>query len=462
MFNFFIDRPVFSTVISLIIILAGAVAAIELPISQYPQIVPPQVLVSATFPGANADVVTNSIAAPLEQQINGASNMIYMDSKSANDGTYNLTVTFDVGTNPDIAAVDVQNRVAIAETSLPQDVIRQGVQIRKQSTDFLEVYALTSPKRTYDNVFLSNYALLNIQDALARINGVGFVRIFGARDYSMRIWLDPDRMANLGITAGDVTAAVQEQNVVVPAGRVGLPPAPSGQQMQYSIFVPGRLADPKQYENIIIKAASNGQIVRLKDIARVELSGADFSINVNEGDNPAAFIGIFLAPGANALEVDKQANQTMAMLAQHFPPDMKYSVPYSTVPFVTESLKEVVKTLFVAILLVLLVVFVFLQSWRATLIPMLTVPVSVVGTFAMFAALGFSINTLTLFGLVLAIGIVVDDAIVVVEAVQHRLDHDNLSPTDAAKAAMADVGAPVIAIALVLAAVFVPVAFVGG
>jgi multidrug efflux pump subunit AcrB len=240
MFNFFIDRPVFSTVISLIITLAGGVAAIELPISQYPQIVPPQVQVSATFPGANADVVTNSIAAPLEQQINGASNMIYMDSKSANDGTYNLTVTFDVGTNPDIAAVDVQNRVAIAETSLPQDVIRQGVQIRKQSTDFLEVYALTSPKRTYDNVFLSNYALLNIQDALARINGVGFVRIFGARDYSMRIWLDPDKMANLGITAGDVTAAVQEQNVVAPAGRVGLPPAPSGQQMQYSIFVPGQ------------------------------------------------------------------------------------------------------------------------------------------------------------------------------------------------------------------------------
>jgi len=462
MFNFFIDRPVFSTVISLIITLAGAVAAFELPISQYPQIVPPQVQVSATFPGANADVVSQSIAAPLEQQINGASNMIYMDSKSANDGTYNLTVTFDVGTNPDIAAVDVQNRVAIAETSLPQDVIRQGVQIRKQATDFLEVYALTSPKRTYDNVFLSNYALLNIQDALARINGVGFVRIFGARDYSMRIWLDPDKMANLGITAGDVTAAVQEQNVVAPAGRVGLPPAPSGQQMQYSIYVPGRLTDPSQYENIIIKAATNGQIVRLKDIARVELSGADFSINVSEADNPAAFIGIFLAPGANALEVDKQAHQTMGMLAQHFPPDMTYSVPYSTVPFVTESLKEVVKTLFIAIALVLLVVFVFLQSWRATLIPMLTVPVSVVGTFAMFAALGFSINTLTLFGLVLAIGIVVDDAIVVVEAAQRRLDHDNLSPSDAAKAAMADVGAPVIAIALVLAAVFVPVAFVGG
>ncbi|HUO43299.1 MAG TPA: multidrug efflux RND transporter permease subunit [Burkholderiales bacterium] len=462
MFDFFIDRPVFSTVISLVITLAGAVAAIELPISQYPQIVPPQVQVSATFPGANAGVVSDSIAAPLEQQINGASNMIYMDSKSANDGTYNLTVTFDVGTNPDIAAVDVQNRVAIAETSLPQDVIRQGVQIRKQSTDFLEVFALISPKRTYDNVFLSNYALLNIQDALARINGVGFVRIFGARDYSMRIWLDPSKMANLGITAGDVTAAVQEQNVVAPAGRAGLPPAPTGQQMQYSIFVPGRLADPRQYENIIIKAAANGQIVRLKDVARVELSAVDYSINVSENDNPAAFIGIFLAPGANALEVDKQLHQTMETLAQRFPPDMVYTIPYSTVPFVTESLKEVVKTLFIAIGLVLLVVYVFLQSWRATLIPMLTVPVSVIGTFAMFAALGFSINTLTLFGMVLAIGIVVDDAIVVVEAVQHRLDTDHPIPMDAAKAAMADVGAPVIAIALVLSAVFIPVAFVGG
>ena len=462
MFNFFIDRPVFSTVISLIITLAGAVAAFELPISQYPQIVPPQVQVSANFPGANAQVVSDSIAAPLEQQINGASNMIYMDSKSANDGTYSLTVTFDVGTDPDIAAVDVQNRVAIAETSLPQDVIRQGVQIRKQSTDFLEVFALTSPKHTFNNVFLSNYALLNIQDALARINGVGLVRIFGARDYSMRIWLDPDKMANLGITAGDVTAAVQEQNVVAPAGRIGLPPAPAGQQMQYSVFVQGRLADPKQYENIIIKAAPNGQIVRLKDVARVELSAVDFSINVNEGDNPAAFIGIFLSPGANALEVDKQANQTMAMLAQRFPPDMAYSTPYTTVPFVTESLREVVKTLFIAIALVLIVIFVFLQSWRATLIPMLTIPVSVTGTFAMFAALGFSINTLTLFGLVLAIGIVVDDAIVVVEAIQRRLDNDNLPPADAAKAAMADVGAPVIAIALVLAAVFIPVAFTGG
>jgi HAE1 family hydrophobic/amphiphilic exporter-1/multidrug efflux pump len=462
MFDFFIDRPVFSTVISLIITLAGLVASTGLPLAQYPQIVPPQVQVTASFPGANAETVAQSIAAPLEQQINGARSMIYMDSKSANDGTYNLVVTFDVGTNQDLAAVDVQNRVAIALTSLPPDVQRQGVQLRKVSTDFLEVFALISPNRSFDNVFLSNYALLNIQDALSRIKGVGFVRIFGARDYSMRIWLDPDKMARLGVTAGDVSRVIQEQNQVAPAGRVGLPPAPAGQQMQYTIYVQGRLAAVSQYENIVLSAAPNGQIVRLKDVARIELAGVDYSINVEEGGNPSAFVGLFLSPDANALDVAKEAKRTMDQLAQSFPPDMAYTIPFATTPFVTESLKEVVKTLFEAILLVLVVVFVFLQSWRATLIPMAVVPVSLIGTFAAFVALGFSINTLTLFGMVLAIGIVVDDAIVVVEAVQHKLDSEQLTPNQAAKAAMAEVGAPVIAIALVLSAVFIPVAFLGG
>ena len=462
MFNFFIDRPVLSTVISLIITLAGLVASVGLPLSQYPQIVPPQVQVTTNFPGANAEVVTQSIAAPLEQQVNGAKNMIYMDSKSSSDGTYSLTVTFDVGTNQDIAAVDVQNRIAIAQTSLPQDVIRQGVQIRKQSTDFLEVLALSSPKRTYDNVFLSNYALLNLQDALSRVKGVGFVRLFGARDYSMRIWLDPDKMARLNVTASDIQRVVQEQNVVAPAGRVGLPPTPAGTPMQYSVFVQGRLVDAKQYENIVLRAATNGQVVRLKDVARIELAGVDYSINVDEDGTPAIFIGIFLSPDANALEVAKDISRTMDALAQSFPPDVRYTIPYATTPFVTESLKEVVITLTEAIVLVAIVVFLFLQSWRATLIPMLTVPVSLIGTFAAFVALGFSINTLTLFGMVLAIGIVVDDAIVVVEAIQHKLDTEHLSPPAAAKAAMADVGAPVIAIALVLAAVFIPVAFLGG
>ena len=462
MLNFFIDRPIFSTVISLIITLAGALAAVGLPVSQYPQIVPPQVQVSATFSGANASVVAQSIAAPLEQQVNGAKNMIYMDSKSANDGSYNLLITFDVGTNQDLAAVDVQNRVAVAQSALPTDVIRTGVTIRKQSTDFLEVLALTSPKRTFDTTFLSNYALLNLQDSLSRIPGVGAVRIFGARDYSMRIWLDPDKMARLGVTADDVQRVIQEQNVVAPAGRIGLPPTPPGQQMQYAASVQGRLTDVSQYENVVLRAAGDGQVVRLRDIARIELGGADYTVNVQENALPGVFIGIFLQPDANALNTARQVQRAMEELSQHFPQDMVYTVPYSTTPFVTESMKEVIKTLFAAIGLVLLVVYLFLQSWRATLIPMLTIPVSLVGTFAAFSALGFSINTLTLFGLVLAIGIVVDDAIVVVEAVQRKLDHDYTDPVAATKAAIADVGAPVIAIALVLSAVFIPVAFIGG
>ncbi|MBA2350669.1 MAG: multidrug efflux RND transporter permease subunit [Burkholderiales bacterium] len=462
MLNFFIDRPIFSSVISLIILLAGTVAALQLPIAQYPQIVPPQVQVQTSLPGANARVVLESIAAPIEQQVNGAKNMIYMSSKSANDGSYSLTVTFDVGTDQDIAAVEVQNRVAVAQSQLPADVIRQGVTVRKQSTDFLEVIALTSPDGRYDNVFLSNYALLNIQDALARITGVGGVRIFGARDYSMRIWLDPEKMARLGVTSQDVTRVVQEQNVVAPAGRIGVPPTPEGQQMQYSVNVRGRLSDPAQYANMVVRAAPNGQIVRMKDIARIELAATDYSVNVNEDGKAAAFIGVFLQSDANALEVAREVTETMDRLAQNFPSGVEYSIPYSTTPFVTASLKGVVVTLFEAMALVLVVVFLFLQSWRATLIPMLVVPVSLVGTFAAFIALGFSINTMTLFAMVLAIGIVVDDAIVVVEAAQHKLDTERMSAREATKAAMADVAAPVIAIALVLSAVFIPVAFLGG
>ncbi|WP_019142922.1 efflux RND transporter permease subunit [Noviherbaspirillum massiliense] len=462
MFNFFIDRPVFSTVISLIITLAGALAAFTLPIAQYPQIVPPQVQVTTSFPGANANVVAESVAAPIEQQVNGAKGMIYMDSKSANDGSYSLTVTFDIGTDPDLDAVDVQNRVAIAQSTLPPDVVRQGITIRKQSTDFLEVLALTSPDGRFDTTFMSNYALLNLQDTLSRIPGVGIVRIFGARDYSMRIWLNPDKMARLGVTASDVQRVIQEQNIVAPAGRIGMPPVPPGQQMQYSSTIQGRLSEPSQYEDLIIRAAPDGQIVYLRDIARVELGGADYSINVQENGTAGVFIGIFLQPDANALDVAKQVGLTMDDAARRFPPGLEYSIPYSTTPFVTESLKDVVKTLGEAFLLVLFVVFLFLQTWRATIIPMLAVPVSLVGTFAIFAALGFSINTLTLFGLVLAIGIVVDDAIVVVEAVQHRLDEEQMSPAEATKAAIADVGGPVVAIALVLAAVFIPVAFLGG
>src|SRR2546421_696742 len=397
MFNFFIERPVFSTVIALLMILVGVLAAVSLPIAQYPQVVPPQVTVMTSFPGANADVVSQSVAASIEQQVNGSQDMLYMSSKSGNDGSYSLTVTFDIGTDKNIDAIEVQNRVAIAQSQLPADVIRNGVTVRKTTTDFLEAIALTSPERRYDAVFLSNYALLNLYDALGRVPGVGQVRIFGARDYSMRIWLDPERMARLGVTASDITNVVREQNV----------------------------------------SAAND-------------------------DMTAALIGIFLQPDANALNVAKQVKQVLDDQAARFPPGMVYSIPYTTTPFVTESLKEVMITLVIAFVLVVFVVFLFLQSWRATLIPILVVPISLIGTFGAFAALGFSINTLTLFGLVLAIGIVVDDAIVVVEAVQQRLDAGNMSPMEAAKSAMADVGGPVIAIALVLAAVFVPVAFLGG
>jgi hydrophobe/amphiphile efflux-1 (HAE1) family protein len=462
MLNFFIERPVFSSVIALLMVLVGTLAALGLPIAQYPQVVPPQVQVTATFPGANADVVAQSVAAPIEQQVNGAQDMLYMSSKSGNDGSYTLTVTFDIGTDKNIDAVEVQNRYAIAQSQLPSDVIRNGVTVRKTTSDFLEVIALTSPDRRYDTVFISNYALLNLYDALGRVPGVGQVRIFGERDYSMRIWLDPERMARLGVTVPDIANVVREQNVIAPSGSFGLPPTPHGQQLQYTVFVKGRLANVSEFENIVLREAGNGQVVRLKDVARVELSAADFTQGAANDDIPSALIGIYLQPDANALNVAKQVKQVLDDQAQHFPVGLTYSIPYTTTPFVTESLKEVVKTLFVAFVLVVVVVYLFLQSWRATVIQILVVPISLIGTFAAFSALGFSINTLTLFGLVLAIGIVVDDAIVVVEAVQQRLDAGNLSPMEAAKSAMADVGGPVIAIALVLAAVFVPIAFLGG
>ena len=462
MLNFFIERPVLSTVIALVLILSGALAAVGLPIAQYPQVVPPQVTVNTSLPGANAEIVSQSVAASIEQQVNGSQDMLYMSSKSGNDGSYSLTVTFEIGTDKNIDQIEVQNRVAIAQPQLPPDVIRNGITVRKATSDFLEVITLKSPDGRYDTVFLSNYALLNLYDALGRVKGVGQVRIFGARDYSMRIWLDAERMGRVGVTALDVSNIVREQNVVAPAGSVGLPPVPRGQQMQYTAFVKGRLAEVGEFENIVIRESGNGQVVRLKDVARIELAAADYSIFAAEDDTPAIAMGIFLQPDANALDTAKAIRQVMDAQAARFPDGLKFSVPYTTTPFVTESLKEVVKTLFIAFLLVTLVVFLFLQSWRATLIPILAVPISLVGTFAAFAVLDFSINTLTLFGLVLAIGIVVDDAIVVVEAVQERLDHGGVTPLEATKSAMADVGGPVVAIALVLAAVFVPVAFLGG
>src|ERR1700726_4332402 len=341
MLNFFIERPVFSTVIVLLMLLVGPLSILALPIAQYPQVIPPQVTVSATFPGANADVVDQSVAAPIEQQVNGAQDMLYMSSKSGNDGSYNLTVTFEIGTDKNIDAVDVQDRVAVAQSQLPSDVIRNGITIRKTTTDLLEVIALVSPSGRFDGTFLSNYVLLNLYDALGRVAGVGQVRIFGQRDYSMRIWLNPEKMARLGITATDIAQVINEQNVVAPAGALGLPPVPSGQQMQYTVFVKGRLSEVSDYENMIIREAPNGQVVRLKDAARVELAAANYSIYGSNDDLPAALIGIYLQPDANALNTTKLVAEIMSEQAKRFPAGLEYTVPYSTTPFVTESLKEV-------------------------------------------------------------------------------------------------------------------------
>jgi HAE1 family hydrophobic/amphiphilic exporter-1/multidrug efflux pump len=460
--HYFIERPVLSTVIAVLMLLVGAIAAVNLPIAQYPQVVPPQVTVTTAFPGANAETVAQSVAAPIEQQVNGSQDMLYMDSKSGNDGSYSLTVTFEIGTDKNIDQVEVQNRVAIANAQLPPDVVRNGITVKKATTDLLEVVALKSPDKSHDTIFLGNYALLNLYDALARVKGVGQIRVFGARDYSMRIWLDPAKMAVMGVTASDVANIVREQNVVAPAGAIGQPPVPTGQQLQYTAFVKGRLADVAEFGNLVVRESGNGQVVRLKDVGRVELGAADYAITTFNDDDPSVALGIYLQPDANAIDTDRQIQAVMQEQATRFPPGLAWEVPYSTVPFVTESLKEVVITLGIAFVLVTIVVFLFLQSWRATLIPILAVPVSLVGTFAAFTAFGFSINTLTLFGLVLAIGIVVDDAIVVVEAVQQHLDQGGMTPLEATKAALAEVGSPVIAIALVLAAVFVPVAFLGG
>ncbi|MGB1562377.1 MAG: efflux RND transporter permease subunit [Sinimarinibacterium flocculans] len=462
MSQFFIGRPIFATVLAIIITIAGAIAATQLPIERYPQITPPSIVVSTSFPGADAATVEQSVAAPIEQQVNGTPNMLYMSSKSGNDGSYSLTVTFDVGTNQDLAAVEVQNRVAIAQRSLPQEVVRQGVTVIKRQPSPLLFIALRATDPRYDDLFLSNYATLNIYDALARIPGVGQVTVFGARDYGMRIWLDPERMARLGVTTQDIAAVLQEQNVVAPAGRIGAEPAPRGQQTQYAVSVRGRLSEVSEYENVVVRARNDGSIVKLRDVARVELAATDYTRSSRLNGEPVANIGIFQSADANALEVAAGVRATMETLAQSFPDGIEYRIPFDTTLFVEESLAEVIKTLFEAGLLVLLVVFLFLESWRATLIPMLTVPVALVGAFSAFVLFGFSINTLTLAALVLAIGLVVDDAIVVVEAVTEKMDSHGLPPKEAARAAMRDVSNPVIAIGLVLSAVFVPVSFLPG
>ncbi len=462
MSNFFIDRPIFATVLAIIITLAGLVSLAGLPIARFPQITPPTIVVSTSFPGADAATIEQSVAAPIEEQVNGVPNMIYMDSKSANDGTYTLTVTFAVGTDQDIAAVDVQNQVAIAQRQLPQQVLQQGITVAKRQPQILLVVSIGSDDPRYDYLFLSNFATLHVYDALARVHGVGQVVVLGARDYGMRIWLDPGKMARLGVTTGDVRDILNEQNVVAPAGTVGGEPAPAGQQMQYIASMHGRLATTEEYGNIVVRTGADGAIVHLRDIARVELAATDYSRSTKLSGVPTAAIGVYQLPDANALDVSKNVHKVMEQLAPSFPPGIHFSIPFDTTLFVSESVREVVKTLLEAGVLVLLVVFVFLESWRATLIPMLAVPVSLIGTFSAFVALGFSINTLTLFALVLAIGLVVDDAIVVVEAVTQIMQSRKLAPPEATKAAMGEVSGPVVAIALVLISVFVPVAFLGG
>jgi len=460
--NFFIDRPIFASVLAIVIVVAGAVAIPFLPIAQYPEITPPQVVVQATYPGASAEVVEQTVTTPIEQQVNGVEHMIYMSSRSGSDGTMTLTVTFEVGTNLDIAAVNVQNRVAIAQAKLPQDVVRQGLSITKQSPDLVEIVALTSPDGSRDELYLSNYATLQVVDVLARVPGVGQVLVFNGRDYGMRVWLNPDTLASLGLTAGDVAAAVREQNLQAPAGQIGQPPAPRGQQFQYTVTTRGRLSTPTEFENIILRTRSDGSALRVRDVGRVELGAQSYGSFGRVGGAPAALIGIFQLPDANALDVSRGVEAAMARLAPSFPSGVTHTRPYNTTEFVRVSIREVVETLLIAIGLVILTVFVFLQDWRTTLIPTLTIPVSLVGTFAVISVFGFSINTLTLFALVLAIGIVVDDAIVVVENTQRHLDESGLDAPAATRRAMTEVTGPVIATTLVLMAVFIPIAFLPG
>ena len=460
--NFFIDRPIFASVLAIVIVVAGAVAIPFLPIAQYPEITPPQVVVQATYPGASAEVVEQTVTTPIEQQVNGVENMIYMSSRSGSDGTMTLTVTFKVGTNLDIAAVNVQNRVAIAQAKLPQDVVRQGLSITKQSPDLVEIVALTSPDGSRDELYLSNYATLQVVDLLARVPGVGQVQVFNGRDYGMRLWLNPDTLASLGLTAGDVAAAVREQNLQAAAGQIGQPPAPRGQQFQYTVTTRGRLSTPSEFEDIILRTRSDGSVLRVRDVGRVELGAQSYGSFGRVGGQPAALVGVFQLPDANALDVSRGVQEAMARLAPSFPAGVAYTRPYNTTEFVRVSIEEVVETLLIAIGLVILTVYVFLQDWRTTLIPTLTIPVSLVGTFAVISLFGFSINTLTLFALVLAIGIVVDDAIVVVENTQRHLDEGGLEPREATRRAMAEVTGPVIATSLVLLAVFIPIAFLPG
>ena len=461
MSNFFIRRPIVAMVIAILTILLGVVSLLGLPIAQFPQILPPQVNLTTTYTGADALTIEQSVATPIEQQMNGVDRSLYIQSTNANDGSMNQVVTFDVGTDIDVDNVLVNNRYSQAQPFLPQDVKNFGVTIKKSLAFPLMVISLYSPDGRYDPTFLANYALININDAILRVKGVGDIRNLGAADYSMRMWLKPDLLARLGLTVTDVQNALRQQNVVNPAGQVGAEPAPPGQQLTYTVRAQGRLVEPAEFGDVVIRENPDGSSVRVRDVARIELGALTYQQYGTFNGQPAAVIAAFQTPGSNALDVAENIRKTMSDLATRFPPGVKYTVSLDTTAPVKAGIREIVETLLEAIALVVLVVFVFLQSWRATLIPLLTVPVSLVGAFIAFPLLGFSVNTLSLFGLVLAIGLVVDDAIVVVEAVEHHIE-EGMAPRDATVRAMHEVQGPVVAIALILAAVFMPVAFMGG
>lgn len=460
--HFFIDRPIFASVLSIIIVVVGLVSLHALPIAQFPQITPPMVQIDADYPGASADVVAEAVARPIEVQLPGIDNLLYYDSTSTNDGHMTLRLTFEIGTDVDIAQVQAQNRQRLAEPQLPEEVIRQGVTVKKTSPDLLAVIALSSTDPTHDTIFLSNYALLRVLDNVKRLPGVGDAIIFGGQNYSMRIILDPVRMAQLDITPTEIAAVVRGQNRDFPAGRIGREPTPQGTELTIPIITQGRMSEVKEFEDMIVRAYPDGSMVRMRDVAQVKLGAQSYDLQGRWNGRPNTFLLTFLSPGANALDTVRRVRAEMESLKKFFPPAVSYDIPYDTTIFIEVSIREVVKTLAEATLLVILVVFLFLQSWRATLIPAIAVPISLIGTLAGMEALGFSINTLTLFGMVLAIGIVVDDAIVVVENVERHMTQGGLAPRDAAKKAMDEVSGPVIAIVLVLAAVFVPVAFLGG
>ncbi|HZE68285.1 MAG TPA: multidrug efflux RND transporter permease subunit [Pyrinomonadaceae bacterium] len=457
----FINRPIVAMVIAIITVIGGLVAMRGLPVAQFPEIIPPQIIVSTTYTGADAVTIEQSVATPLEQQMNGVDDMLYMQSTNANDGTMALTVTFDVDTSPNVDQVNVQNRVAQAQPNLPTDVSQFGLTLRKSTGLPMLVISLFSPNKTYDSLFLANYANININDALYRVPGVGEVRLFGASDYAMRIWVKPDVLAKLGLTVPDLTRAVQQQSTVNPAGQLGAEPAPTGKEKTYTVRAQGRLQTPEEFGQIVVRSNPDGSVVRMKDIARIDLGALNYQQFTRFNGQPGSIIAVFQTPGSNALAVAEGVKKTIAELKQRFPNDLDYQISLDTTLPVTEGIREIVQTLVIAVILVLLVVFLFLQNWRATLIPMIAVPVSLIGTFAVFPLLGFSINTLSLFGLVLAIGLVVDDAIVVVEAVEHHIE-EGMSPREATLLAMKEVSGPVISIALILASVFIPIAFVSG